>query len=100
MAKSRYQARVCDGDVCKDAGKATRSIEQAKKRMVAAQKKLAKKAFRKLPGQDELRAVHGEVWETQRGQNVGDKPVFIGAEAYGSPNRLGARRRRRAPTEG
>lgn len=97
MAKRRYQARVCDGDACKDVGKATADFKRAQKRMAREMKRLAKRKFKRLPSGDEgFVAVHGEVWEKE-GKNVaGDRPVYVGGEGYGGPRSRTTRRPRRA----
>lgn len=96
MAKRRYQARVCDGDTCKDVGKATADFKRAQKRMAREMKRLAKRRFKRLPSGDEgFQAVRGEVVEKEGRNVVGDRPVYVGGEGYGSPRSKPVRRPRR-----
>jgi hypothetical protein len=102
MAKTKYQPVVCDGEACKEIGKAKRTLEQAKNVMSRAMKKKGKRKFKHLPkgrfGGDN--AVRGEVWETQRGKKTSERPVYVGAESYGELPQPGERRpRRRAGSE-
>lgn len=95
--RRRYQARVCDGDACRDVGKATSDFKKAQRRMQREMKRVAKRKFKRLPPGDEgFTSVHGEVWEKE-GKNVtGDRPVYVGGEGYGSPKPARRPRRRAA----
>lgn len=100
MAKTRYQPKVCEGEVCKAVGKAKATMEQAANVMHKAMKKVSKRRFKKPPkGDFRGNAIHGEVWESQRGKIVGEQPVYVGAEAYGELPAHRPRRPRAPRTE-
>jgi hypothetical protein len=100
VAKTRYTPVVCEGEVCKEIGKAKATMEQAAKAMQKAVKARSKRKFKRPPKGDFIHnAIHGEVWETQRGKKVGDRPVYAGAETYGEVPAPRQPRRPRAPRE-
>jgi hypothetical protein len=98
VAKTKYVPKVCEGEVCKAVGKAKATMEQAAKVMQKAMKKASKRRFKKPPkGDFRGNAIHGEVWESERGKQVGDQPVYVGAETYGELLPPRQPRRPRAP---
>ena len=94
MSKRKYRVRVCDGEACRDVGKATSSINQAKKRLRKAVDAMSKKRLKKV-GEGDFAVVRGEVWATERGKIVDAAPVYVDAHGAGSPT-AGRRPRRRA----
>ncbi|MBN1774500.1 MAG: hypothetical protein JXB32_24785 [Deltaproteobacteria bacterium] len=95
-AGTRYQARVCDDKACRDVGKATRDFKKAQRAMQKEMKRVSKKKFKKLPAREnEFETIYGEVWEKAGSQTVGDRPVYVGGEGYGSPRSMTPRRPRR-----
>ncbi len=95
MAKTRYRVKVCDGEACKEIGKAKGTLEQAKKALHKEMNRKGKRKFKRLPkGDIRSNAIHGEVWESQRGKIVGEAPVYVGVETYGEPGAVRKPRRR------
>ena len=99
VARRKYQARVCtssDSSSCKDVGPASTSLDKSIRKMKRAMEKADRKIFGKKPKTGEpFRAIHGEVWEKERGKVVGDRPVYVRASGEGGepPERRSRRRR-------
>lgn len=92
-ARTKYQPVVCEDDKCKPVGRASSSLEKAKRKMQREVRKLSKRRFKTLP-RGGRKIVMGEVWETQRGKTISDAPVYIGVEGYGEVSQRPPRKRR------
>ncbi len=95
MARRKYQARVCENDVCKDVGKSTPSLDAAIKRMRKGVEKMRKRSFKKSRKTEPFTAVHGEVVEKERGRTVDGPPIYASGYGEGNPQ-VGHPRRRRS----
>lgn len=98
MSKVKYQARVCDGEACKEVGRATSSMALANRRMAAAVEKLRR---RRLKGKAPHGSVGGSVYPVERGEQSGP-PVFVSGSYAGDPESLfpkKVRSRRRPPLD-